>query len=339
MLRVSGHPCVAVRGVRDSASMTSMEAIWAKADRAAAKHKEKMIAREARQEERAKAAAVLGPAPKKKKHEKKITSTAEMRLQRNRMVQPGEEEMEGEAVQLRVILDDGSTTTYAAAVLEIQAYLRAQEQEVTLEEVRRELGIDLYQQDGTILETLRRHPNIESVVVGAGERLRYHPPFGIRNRSSLAYFLTHAEPSRDDHEPGVPRPVMRTEIKDAETYAGAGEDIDELIAQRLVARVEPTDKRHSDFVLCAMPPGCAASDEVRELWHAVRVPSSYKALHDELVKRKLRTSEDLQRRKSRKAAQLKEIEELRRKELEAKKKSRSGQVRAARNTHMQEADP
>jgi hypothetical protein len=48
--------------------------------------------------------------------------------------------------------------------------------------------------------------------------------------------------------------------------------VDELLAEGRVARVEPSDKRHTDFLLFAMPPGRPAIEEVRALWRQERVP-------------------------------------------------------------------
>jgi hypothetical protein len=48
--------------------------------------------------------------------------------------------------------------------------------------------------------------------------------------------------------------------------------VDELLAEGRVARVEPSDKRHTDFLLFATPPGRPAIEEVRALWRQERVP-------------------------------------------------------------------
>ncbi len=309
-----------------------MEAAWARADREAEKHQAKMAAKEAA---RANREALLQPAAKKAKHERKITSTAEQRQRRMRAPIPGEEVDEEPVQQLRVFKDDGTDVTYASAVVDIVAFLQDHEQEAGLEEVRRALGIDLQQQDGVLLDELEHHPRIERIAVGAGDRLRYDPPYGVRNRGALVHVLTSAMPHAGDTEPGAPRPVLRSELKPDETYAGVDVDVDELLAEGRVARIEPSDKKHTDFLLLAMPPGRPAIEEVRALWRQERVPQG-PSLQEELLKRKLRTKEELAKRKERKAAELKAAAALR--DAEKGKKERHGTIRTWKNTHLGNAD-
>ena len=74
--------------------------------------------------------------------------------------------------------------------------------------------------------------------------------------------------------------------------------MDELLAEGRVARVEPSDKRHTDFLLFAMPPGRPAIEEVRAFWaagaHAAGDPATGGA-----VKRNLRSKDELAKRKER----------------------------------------
>ena len=74
--------------------------------------------------------------------------------------------------------------------------------------------------------------------------------------------------------------------------------MDELLAEGRVARVEPSDKRHTDFLLFAMPPGRPAIEEVRALWRQERVPQGTQ-LQEELLKRNLRSKDELAKRKER----------------------------------------
>jgi len=49
--------------------------------------------------------------------------------------------------------------------------------------------------------------------------------------------------------------------------------VDELLAEGRVARVEPSDKRHTDFLLFAMPPGRPAIEELSSEICAARTSS------------------------------------------------------------------
>jgi len=318
----------------------SVEASWQRADAALAKHEAKMAAKEAKAaaDERARAnrAALLEPSAKKPKHEKKIVSSAEVRQRKMRAPQAGTGGADEEPVQqLRVFKDDGSDVMYAIVVADVLSFLQEHEPDVGLDELRRAVGLDMLQQDGALLAELEHHPRIERIATGSGDRLRYDPPYGIRNRGALVHVLTRAEPTIGDSEPGAPRPILRSELTPDETYTGIDVDLDELLAEGRVARVEPSDKKHSDFLLFAMPAGRPAIEEVRELWRRERVPQG-PALQEELLKRNLRSKEELKRRKDRKAAEVKAAEELR-KALEGKK-DRTGAIRTWKNTHLGTAD-
>ena len=309
-----------------------MEAAWAKADREAENHKAKMAAKE---EARANREMLLQPAAKKPKHERKVHSTAEQRQRRMRAPLPGEDADNEPVQQLHVFKDDGSDVTYARAVVEIVSFLQDYDQEATQEEVRRALGIDLLQQDGVLLDELEHHPRIERIADPASDRLRYKPPYGVRNRGMLVHVLTNAQPHAKDLEPDALRPVLRSELNPDETYAGVDVDVDELLAEGRVARVEPSDKRHTDFLLFAMPPGRPAIEEVRALWRQERVPQGTQ-LQEELLKRNLRSKDELAKRKERKAAELKAAKE--RADAEKGKKDRTGSIRTWKNTHLGTSD-
>jgi len=316
-----------------------MEASWKRADAVQKKHQEK---EEERARKEANRAALLAPSEEKKKYEKKISSTAEVRQRRNRAPQAGDDAAEEEepARQLVVRKDDGSEITYAQAVGTtpgdgILAFLQEHEQEVSITELRRKLGIDLHQQNNEILDKLESHPRIVRINQNGECRLQYEPPRGIRNRGALAYELTNAGPSSYSVEQRCDRhpPVLRSELKPDETYPGVEVDIDELLAEGLVARVEHSDKKHSEFVLFAMPPGLPAIEEVRELWRRERVPQG-PALQDDLLKRKLLTKEQLDKRKKRKEAERKAAAEA----SKSAKRDRTGTIRTWKNTHLGNAD-
>ena len=132
---------------------------------------------------------------------------------------------------------------------------------------------------------------------------------------------------------GETEAVLRSELKAEETYPGLDVDIDELLAQGRCARMDPSDKRSRDFVLVAMPPGVRATEEVCELWREQRVPAG-PALQEELVKRGLRTAEQMEQRKQRKAAARRRAQEL----ADQPKKQRTGQIRTWKNTHLGNAE-
>ena len=99
-------------------------------------------------------------------------------------------------------------------------------------------------------------------------------------------------------------------------------------------RVERSDKKSREYVLFAAPSGRAATEEVRELWHAERLPPGGAAgLQEELIKRKLRTKEELAARHERKAAARRRAQEL----ASQPKKARTGQIRTWANTHLGDA--
>ena len=196
-------------------------------------------------------------------------------------------------------------------------------------QVRLGVGISLLQPG--LLEELRMNAKIESVGLATGECLKYRPPFGVRNRGSLAHMLSRAYPGSGEAEEAV----LRSELIADETYAGVDVDIDELLAQGRAVKVELTDKKSRDFVLFAAPAGRAASEEVRALWKAVDVPNG-PALHEQLLARKLRTKEMMEEREERKKEKQRIAQEQR--EAAKEKRSRGGHVRKWANTHLGDAE-
>jgi hypothetical protein len=107
--------------------------------------------------------------------------------------------------------------------------------------------------------------------------------------------------------------------------------VDELLAEGRVARVEPSDKRHTDFLLFAMPPGRPAIEEVRALWRQERVPQGTQ-LQEEL------SSEICAARTSSPSARSVQVAELKaakeRADAEKGKKDRTGSIRTWKNTPL-----
>ena len=166
-----------------------MEASFRRAEEEERKFKEKQAKKEEAARAKAAASAVLGAkaapaAPFKRTH--KIIATRDKRAasKARQLAEAGEPEPEERLIVRR---EDGMSVDYATAVEDIQVFLRQHGSEATLDEVRRGVGIEL-QQPG-LLEALRVNPKIEAVALATGERLKYRPPFGVRNRGSLAHML------------------------------------------------------------------------------------------------------------------------------------------------------
>lgn len=288
------------------------------------KHAARMEAKEA-----ARVAKEAARAPKPDdKYTKKMVSTKQKRAEFKAMdVEAAEEE---EEVRLVLRREDGATVGFVAALEDIRAFLKAHGAEATLDEVRRAVGIDLLQPG--LLDALRVNPQIEVVAQAAGECVRYRPPYGARNRGSLAHALSRACPNTD----GEPEAVLRSELKAGATYAGVDVDVDELLAQGRCVRVFQSDatasvsvRRSADFALFAAVPGRAATDEVRAMWRAQRLPEK-KELQQQLVARKLRTAEEMAARQERKAAARQRAAEA----ANGPKRARTGSIRTWTNTHL-----
>lgn len=303
-----------------------MQAAWDRADAAEKAHAEKMQKKEQQAAAKALAARTSASVAAPAKKTQRIVATRDKRaMQKARQI---EEAAEGEAPQPQLVVQrhDGTSVDYASAVEDIQIFLRHHGSEATLDEVGQGVGIDLHQLG--LLDALRHNPRIEAIGLSTGERLKYQPPFGVRNRSSLAHMLSRAFPGSGEAEA-----VLRSELNAEETYDGVDVDVDELLAQGRCVRVDKSDKKAREFVLFAAPAGRPASEEVRELWKAERVPEGA-GLRDEMIKRKLVTKEEFAKREERK-------NELRRKAREASaqpKKQRVGQIRKWANTHLGDAD-
>ena len=265
------------------------------------------------------AAASAAPAPKKKT-QRVIASQDRLQLAKaKKLAEEGEPEPE---VQLDLHRVDGSAVDFASAVEDIQAFLRHHAADASLDDVRRGVGIDL-QQPG-LLGALRNNPRIESIALATGERLRFQPAYGVRNRASLAHMLSRAFPGSGEAES-----VLRSELTPEETYDGVDVDVDELLAQGRCVRVDCTDKKSHDFALFAPLPGRPVSAEVRAMWKAETVPQGA-ALQEELIKRKLLTKEEVAERMERRAESRRRAKEA----AEQPKKQRTGQIRTWANTHL-----
>jgi hypothetical protein len=308
-----------------------MEASFARADAEMRKHIEKQQKRE----REASAKKPVAAAPPKKTH--KIIATRDRReMFKSARIAREAAEGEGEPAEEQLVVRrvDNSTCDYATAVEDIQIFLQQHGSEATLDEVRMGVGIDLLQPG--LLDALRVNPKIEAVSVATGERLKYRPPYGVRNRGSLAHMLSRAFPEAERDATVEAEAVLRSELVAEETYHGVDVDVDELLAQGRCVRVERTDKaKAADYVLFAAVAGRPATEEVRALWHAERLPpGDAKGLEEELIKRKLRTRDELEARAARKKA----ANEKARAAIESNKKNGNvGRIRTWANTHLGDA--
>lgn len=116
-----------------------------------------------------------------------------------------------------------------------------------------------------------------------------------------------------------------------ETFKEVDEAIDELVQSGRCSMVERADNKKQ--VLYSPVPGERASDAMRELWHKVDVPKGGD-LEQLLLKRKVRTADELQVRKQRKVAAAKKRQE----EL-ARPKKRATTFRKVTNSHLVQDDP
>ena len=308
------------------------------AQKAEAKHKEKMAKKNAEKEAKEKlvasgpswAAAGSGAGKSDdKKYTKKITATRERRDELKKIKAAADDAEAGPAEQqLDVHKDDGSVVAFASAAEDIQIFLQEHGSEATLDEVRRGVGFDLQQQQGRLLDALRRNPRVEAIGLASGELLKYRPPFGVRNRGALSHLLSRTMPGGGETES-----VLRSELKADETYADVDVDIDELLAQGRCVRVWVTHKKTRDFALFGNPPGRRATEEICNLWSEQRVPLELKK---ELLSRKLRTQEEFDAREDRVAARRKREAELK----DENKKRRTGQIRkiSETNAHLNNED-
>lgn len=120
-------------------------------------------------------------------------------------------------------------------------------------------------------------------------------------------------------------------MKVYETFPDIEEEINALISSGRCAMLERPDMKKQ--VLYAPPPGDQASEAMRTMWHAVDVPKADE-LQQLLLKRKVRSADDLAERKKRKAA-----EQKARNEAAARPKKRAATYRVVTNHHLLDEDP
>ena len=257
------------------------------------KHAEKRKASEAKQAERAQADAakkVAAGGEQPYKRTIKMTSTASRK--RARQAEADAAAAAEAAAQDTMMLsrEDGETIKWGKARLEIVDQViknRPGYAEVTIDEIRKETRINLHA-NREALERLCNDPWVDVYDDSEGTRFRYRPMHGIRDRESLEHVLQRA---RADG-------IRQNDIEKA--YDGVQEDIQRMVDAGIVIKVQASDQvfkkgqGKSADTLYANPrieARQAASEEVRDLWAACKVPEGGN-LKQQLIQRGLRDEDD-----------------------------------------------
>mmetsp|Transcript_54945 Transcript_54945/g.119840 ORF Transcript_54945/g.119840 Transcript_54945/m.119840 type:complete len:319 (+) Transcript_54945:162-1118(+) len=260
---------------------------------------------------------------------KTLISSHERRKLRNAEEMTAEE---AAAAAVRVVDSNGDQIVLGRALFKVIEFLQGREghSEASLEEIQLAVKIDLHTATNTpLLKALRDNPKIEvQERAGMDIRLRYLPPYGIRNAASLAHVLQRAlldGIATADGGPsvfGIPRTLLK------QTYANVESDVDAMLKDGRCQEMVRGDNKEK--VLFATFPGKPASADIKKLWDAQRVPRGDELIAA-LVARKVRSAEDVELRRKRKAAAMRRAEELR----NAPKQRRSVGPRKLTNTHLQ----
>mmetsp|Transcript_14494 Transcript_14494/g.35954 ORF Transcript_14494/g.35954 Transcript_14494/m.35954 type:complete len:369 (-) Transcript_14494:270-1376(-) len=334
----------------------NVKAAMARSFKREAKEQEKQDKRRENERKEEQKRAELKPA--KEKWTKTITTTQSRKRAREKAGY-ADEDLAGssEVVWKQKGSEAGKNIPAMAAAFDVLAFLkqRADYEEASLGDIREGTGIDL-NAHATLLEHLRGNIKVEAVEEpGAPLRLRYMPAHGVRDRNSLLHLLKHTYPGAPE---GHVESLPRSELPAEETFQEVGEAIDELIQSGRCSVVERADKLKlpdskkqvlfAPVELLLHPLVCTrASEAMRNLWHGEDLlgdkekASSFKEdmvvpkgrdLEELLLKRKVRTADQLERRKERHKA----AAERRKQEQEeaARRKKRGPTFRTVSNAHV-----
>ena len=227
----------------------------------------------------------------------------------------------------RVQKVDGTEINLLRGIFAIVDFLKQREHlaEASFDDVRGATKIDL-QRNSELLNELRSNKRVEVYDNGGGLRLRYAPPYGVRNKGDLLHLVEHCTPSRTD---GGPETVLKSElVKD--TYPGVEDHIEALAKDpsNRFSMLTRNDKK--DSILYATPTGEPASDLVRGMWRESVPPKGDTEMRAQLIARKVVTKQELDDREARKAAVRKAAKDL----ADANKKSRAPTFRKVTNNHL-----
>ena len=202
----------------------------------------------------------------------------------------------------KVKLNDGSEVPVGAAKKLLRDFLQDRGKEASLREILDGTKLDLRKENPSgaeLLDSLREgNPLIEVREEGGAEpRLAYQPRYGVGGPADLARLVERALPGGG----GVEESLHRTTLE-SDTYDGVTLDLDMLLAEgRCVPLVDTGSKER---IVYAHPdskePVAPVCVRVRELWRRVALPQE-EELRKQLVKRKLRSAEELEARERRRA--------------------------------------
>jgi len=313
-------------GSKPSSSKAGASAIK-KAISHAAQQEDKARAQNEKQKERERAADA--------KPTRKIIATSVKRKEREEAKRAQDETQRPLAAQ-HVVDIDGNEILLPKALKSIINFLQKREHhaEASLDEVQQATNIDLtLSANAKLLENLQENPKVEPLEgVGMAMRLRYLPPYGIRNKAALAHVMQKT--LVDGVALGNGRPstfgIPRAELKSSDVYSGIEDDLDEFLSARRCVELQRTDNKEK--VVFAAPMAESASLAVRRLWDEVRVPKG-DDLQAELLACRVRTPEQLEDRRQRKVL----AQQRRNAALSKKKQRKAIAPRKITNTHLDRA--
>uniref|UniRef100_A0A7S3F1L1 TFIIE beta domain-containing protein n=1 Tax=Haptolina ericina TaxID=156174 RepID=A0A7S3F1L1_9EUKA len=298
----------------------SVDAAMLRSMQKQAKFEEKEAKEQERKRERdTKQAAAAAPA---KATKRMMTTKArkQMRTEAQRVEDP-------QLAQEHIFKVNGKQITLGRALYEIVGFLKARQDlaEAEFDEVRTATGISV-ETAPKLIQALDDNERVDMPDGVHGRKLRYRPPYGVRNAESLRHVLEQTYPSTGR---GC-ETVKRSDLV-GETYDGVARDIDKLCADGVCAQVDKTDTHgpKKDSLLFRMPQDSQVSSDVRCMWRESKVPKGDE-LQQVLVKRKELTQDELDERKARKDA----ANKARRDAEAASKKSRAPTFRKFTNDHL-----
>jgi hypothetical protein len=294
--------------------------------------------------------------PMKEKWTKTITSTASRKRAREKAAYDDENLAGSSEVVWKQKGDEkGKNIPAHAALFDLLTFLkqRTDYAEASLGEIREGTGIDL-NAHASLLDILRENIKVDTVEEpGVPLRLRYLPAHGVRDRNSLLHLLKHTYPGTAD---GHVESLLRSELPVEETFKEVDEVIDEFIKSgRCSVVTRPDNKKQvlfSPVEHLLHPLVCErASDAMRNLWHGndMLEPEKVSPYRDDLIvpkgrdleellrMRKVRTADQLDRRKQRHKAEAKKKQEEQ--EEAARSKKRTATFRKVTNSHLVQDDP
>mmetsp|Transcript_69275 Transcript_69275/g.115142 ORF Transcript_69275/g.115142 Transcript_69275/m.115142 type:complete len:318 (+) Transcript_69275:69-1022(+) len=301
------------QGLKDSMARTM---------RAVAKHEEKMTEKAAKR-----SAETPASSREPTKYAKKIISTHERRKQKQKELQAEEEPR---VPAQKVTCQDGGEMLMSKALYLIKNYLQGRDghSEATADEICKSVNINITDKANAklqenLLDNLRIEPIQKS---GMALRLRYRPPYQIRNEAALGHVFQKL--AEGVEEGGVVTyGIRRSELK--ESYESVDHDVDEMLKAGRCASLMRSDIKPAEEVLFGRPAIGPVSSTLRNMWHELKVPPG-DDLQSTLLARKLRTADEINVRKQRKA-----LKEQQRRQLEKQPKAkRNVQLRKVTNAHM-----